>query len=294
MLEQLRYFQSIVECGSFTEAAEKCHISQSAISQQMHSLETELDVKLLNRDKRKISLTPAGEHFYRKSLILVSDYERLIRETHKIASGNETSLKIGVLLTYGGEELQKAIAEFSRKYPDITITIDTANHEELKNKLENQELDIILSDQRRAFSNYSYNVILKTNPCFIEISKDNPISKLKRVTGAELRNVPCILICKKSQEYIEKEYYQSTYGLQGEFLYAPTLKDARLMVVSNQGYIPVDGNPVMSHFSETIARVPLFYGETQFERNLCLFWMKDNSGYIIEDFAEIVQKQFRI
>lgn len=293
MLEQLEYFQSIVECGSFTEAAEKCHISQSAISQQIHSLETDLGVKLLNRDKRKISLTPAGEHFYRKSLILVSDYARLVRETHKIAFGKATALKVGVLLTYGGEELQKAVAEFSRKYPDINLSINSTNHDELRHELENGECDILLSDQRRAFSNYANNVLLKTNSCYIEIAKDNPISKLDHVTSDELRNIPCILVCKEGQEFSEREYYQTTYGLQGEFIYAPTLKDARLMVVSNQGYIPVDGEPVMSHFSKTIARVPFYFGKMQFERNLCLFWLKDNSGYIIEDFAEMVQKQFK-
>lgn len=293
MLNQLRHFQAIVECGSFTEAAEQCHISQSAISQQIQSLEAELGVKLLNREKRKISLTEAGEYFYRKSLILVSDYERLVRETLKVASGKETSLKVGVLLSYGGEELQKAISEFSKKYPDINIKITTGNHEELRKLLLSEDLDIILSDQRRAFFNSANNVIVQKNQCFIEIAKDNPISKLDHVTAADLRNIPCILICNEGQEFEEKHYYQTTYNVNGEFLYANSIKEARLMVVSNQGYIPVDGEPVLSHFSQTIQRVPFYVGTTQFERNLCIFWEKDNSGYIIEDFAEMLENQFK-
>ncbi len=292
MLDQLRHFQAIVECGSFTEAAEQCHISQSALSQQIQSLEIELGVKLLNREKRKISLTEAGEHFYRKSLILVADYERLVRETLKIANGNEVSLKIGVLLSYGGEELQKAVSTFSRKYPDINIKIDTDNHEALREKLLREELDILLSDQRRAFFNSANNVIVQKNLCYIEIAKDNPISKLEKVTSADLRNTPCILICNNGQEFEEKQYYQSTFNIEGEFLYANSLKEARLMVVSNQGYIPIDGQPVLSHFSQTIERVPFYVRYTQFERNLCIFWGKDNSGYIIEDFAEILENEF--
>ena len=50
MLKQLRYFQAVVECGSFTEAAEQCYISQSAISQQISALEQELGVSLLKRE----------------------------------------------------------------------------------------------------------------------------------------------------------------------------------------------------------------------------------------------------
>ena len=65
MLNQIRYFQAIVETGSFTEAAEQCYISQSAISQQIQSLERELGIKLINRQKRSITITPAGEYFYK-------------------------------------------------------------------------------------------------------------------------------------------------------------------------------------------------------------------------------------
>lgn len=293
MLNSIRYFQAIVECGSFTEAAEQCHISQSAISQQIQSLEGELGVKLLSREKRKLSLTPAGEHFYRKSLILVADYERLVRETIKIDAGNSTSLKVGVLLSYGGDELQKAVSEFSRKYPDIDIKITAANHEVLRDKLQSEELDIVLSDHRRAFSSAANNVIVQENACYIEIAKDNPISKLEHVRGEDLRNIPCILVCESGQEFVEKEYYQSTYRIEGEFIFAPTVKDARLMVVSNKGYMPVDGEPVLSHFSETIARVPFYVGNSLFLKNFCIFWQKDNSGYIIEDFAEMLEKNFK-
>ena len=63
MIKQIRYFQAVVRCKSFTEAAAECCISQSAMSQQIQALEHALWVKLLNRENRKFSLTPAGEHF---------------------------------------------------------------------------------------------------------------------------------------------------------------------------------------------------------------------------------------
>lgn len=73
LFRQIEYFQAIIETGNFYQAAEKCNVSQSAISQQIKKLEQELGVKLLDRHNRTFSLTPAGEHFYRKSLILISD-----------------------------------------------------------------------------------------------------------------------------------------------------------------------------------------------------------------------------
>ena len=59
MIRQIRYFQSVVRNNSFSEAAQECHISQSAISQQIQALERELGFNLLERKNRKFVLTPA-------------------------------------------------------------------------------------------------------------------------------------------------------------------------------------------------------------------------------------------
>ena len=61
LYRQMQYFVAVVECDSFTEAAERCYISQSAISQQIRALEQFLGVTLISRGNRRFSLTPAGE-----------------------------------------------------------------------------------------------------------------------------------------------------------------------------------------------------------------------------------------
>ena len=73
LLKQMKYFVVVVECHSFTKAAEKCYISQSAISQQIRLLEEELGVSLIQREKRSFSLTLAGEYFYRHSLGIIDE-----------------------------------------------------------------------------------------------------------------------------------------------------------------------------------------------------------------------------
>lgn len=104
MLKQLKHFQSVVRLGSFSAAAEENFISQSAISQQVQSLERELGFALLVRKNRpfSLSLTPAGEYFYRKSLLLTADCDRMCAEAAKIAKGEAANLKIGYLRTYAG------------------------------------------------------------------------------------------------------------------------------------------------------------------------------------------------
>ena len=101
MLKQIKYFQTVVRCNSFSNAAAECYISQSAIYQKVQALERELGVTLLRRENRHFSLTPAGEHFYQKSLIIMADFERLCQETKHIAQGSDFTLRIGYIKCYG-------------------------------------------------------------------------------------------------------------------------------------------------------------------------------------------------
>ncbi len=83
LLKQMKYFTTIVECGSFTEAAMQCYISQSAISQQIQALETDLQVQLLIRQKRHIELTEAGKYFYRHAKAILKEVEHITEETKR-------------------------------------------------------------------------------------------------------------------------------------------------------------------------------------------------------------------
>ena len=292
LLRQIKYFQAVVRNNSFSEAAEECHISQSAISQQIKALENELGFLLLERKNRKFVLTPAGEHFYKKSLILVAEYEQICSEAAKIACGDEVILKIGYLRSYSSREVHLALEDFSAKYPRISVQILYGNHEELFVLLRNGGADLVLNDQRRAFSNEYVNLILSTSHMYIEISARNTIAALPSVTTQELKNIPCILVASKEQREIEKEYYQTVIGFQGEFLYAENLEEARLLVTSGQGFMPIEGNSQIMNFGTAICRIPLYRGQEPIIRNYCLFWKNDNSGYYIEEFADILKSKF--
>ncbi len=292
MIRQMKYFQSIVRNNSFSEAAEECHISQSAISQQLQALERELGFQLLERKNRKFSLTPAGEHFYQKSIILVADYEQLCRETAKIARDDKAVLHVGYLRSYNGGEFHQALEEFARKYPEVTVQIEHGNHEELYHLLISGQVDIAFNDQRRKFFDAYVNLILETTHSSIEISSASPLAALSKITPQELKNIPCILVTSPSQQETEREYYHNAVGFQGEFIFAENLEAARLLVISGKGFLPIEGNGQIMNFGTSITRIPLFQNGKQITRNYCAFWKKDNSGYYVEEFADILKSKF--
>lgn len=292
MIKQIRYFQAVVRCNSFTEAAEECFISQSAISQQIQALEQELGLKLLERKNRRFSLTPAGEHFYKKSLVLTADYERLCRETVRIANKDNAELRIGYLKCYGGPEFRLAVAEFSEKHPEVTVHIINGSHEDLYEALIGGRVDLVLSDQRRAFSDEYVNLILTTSECCIEIAARNPVADMEQVEAEDLKNIPCILVASPAQRENERAYYQEIVGIRSEFLFAENLEEARLLVVGGKGFMPVEGGENEPMFAAGLGRTRFTRKGKPVRRNYCAFWSTDNSGYYAEEFADILKSFF--
>lgn len=292
LFRQIEYFQAIVEAGNFYQAAEKCSVSQSAISQQIKKLEQELGVKLLDRHNRTFSLTPSGEYFYRKSLILVSDLEQIKLETKKIASNDHAILRIGYYKGYHGNELSEAVAAFSAKYPTIEISIMVGSHDELYKSLESDKVDLVLSDQRRAFSDLYNNEILSESHTYIEISKHNPLSRLEMIEIAELKNTPCILVINSSGQEEEKAYYEDIVGIKGDYLFADSVQEARLKIITGQGYMPVDVIGNQAWANSTIERVPLVRNGEPIRKTYCAFWRKDNSKSYTKDFAKMIKAIF--
>lgn len=292
LLKQITYFQAVVDTGSFSDAAEQCHISQSAVSQQIKALEEDLGVELLTRHNRTFSLTPAGELFYRKSAVVLADLDQLRKDVLRTATGEQAVLRIGYLKCYGGTEFQDAIADFSEQYPDVRLEVINGNHEDLYHALITEEVDLVLNDQRRAFADDYVNFELIKSHCYIEISSHHPLAKLDRVEVADLKNTPCILVAGKEQQQNESTYYREIVGFTGEHHFAENLQDARILVASGKGFFPVEGIRDDVYYDASIARIPLYRKDEPVLRNYCAFWKEDNSGFYVETFADILKHQF--
>lgn len=292
LFRQIEYLHAIMECGNFYMAAEKLHVSQSAISQQIRKLEEELGVQLLNRHNRTFSLTSAGELFYKKSLVIRADMEQMIRETKRMDAKDSAVLRLGYYKGYHGNEFSEAVSEFSEKYPAVEISIVSGSHDELYHGMLEGRIDLSLNDQRRAFSGSFHNLILSQSRTYVQISARSPLSKLDHIEASDLKNLPCILIISPAGQEEERKYYDEYVGLHGEFTFVESMQDARLKIVTGQGYLPVDviGDEVW--FDTAVSRIPLTMHGEPIEKNYCAFWEKENSGYYIEEFADILKTKF--
>ena len=286
----MKYFITIVDCHSFTEAAEQCFISQSAISQQIKSLEKELGICLFERNKRQFSLTPAGEYFYRHGKVILDEIEDFKEETIRRGEDQELNLTIGYPKNFSTNELHQAIVEFNRIYPEVNISVVSGTHEELFELLLQHHIDFKISEQRRTFNEDYYNYELKHSECFVEISSMNPLSQKEILTTDDLKNMSCILVVSKDREDSEREFYEKSLNLSRRFLYADSLEQARLMVVSQRGYLPIDQIGHLPKPMEGIERITLHYKGKSIQRNYFACWSKENTNYYIEEFVKMYKE----
>ena len=292
LLRQIEYFQAVVEQNSFTAAAELCSVSQSAISQQIQALEAELGVKLLERSRRRFTLTPAGELFYRRSVLITADLEQLRRDTLRVGRAGARELNVGVLISYSGEEFSRAISAFTALHPEIDLRVSVGSHEELFDGLRTGKLDLVLNDQHRAFSDEYVNLILAESECCVEIAAPNPLSHLGGIDIADLKNIPCILIASPAQQENERSYYRDILGFRDEFLFAETAQEAQVLAVSNKGVLPVERSGSGQAYSSAIRLVPLLRDGGPLRRKLCSFRKRANQSPAVTEFERLLVYEF--
>lgn len=291
MIRQIKYFQTVVRLKSFTDAAEECWISQSAISQQIQALEKELGVKLLNREKRKFSLTPAGEYFYKKSLKLTRDYDRLFQETQALAGGASHEITVGFLKSYQGAELMLAVAAFKESHPETTIRIISGSHEELYEQLRSGRADIVLNDLRRVPSDRYVNEPLAEEKVYAAISSAHPLAGKETLDVEELKNIHCIVIAPEQDAESETLFYREYFGIKSEILLAGSLEEAHLMVVSGRGYLLSDRKDGPKESAVT-KEIPLCREGEELTRMYYAFRPAGEDNQVLEDFAKELKEQF--
>ncbi|ETC78496.1 LysR family transcriptional regulator [Lactiplantibacillus plantarum 2165] len=190
MFQQMQYFIAIVNNHSFTQAAVDCHISQSAISQRMKELESQLGVKLLNRKGRSFEVTEAGQYFYSHSQDILADVDQLIKKTIKIEKNDEVELRVGYLRSFGTAEFLQTVSKFTQEFPKVKIKISSGTHEELYELLQTGKIDLNFSDQRRALSNEYQNEFLTASEFMVAVNNSLPVETQKnrccRLSGYSL------------------------------------------------------------------------------------------------------------
>lgn len=123
-IEMLKIFCDLVELESFSKTAEKHLLSQSAVSQQLAQLELIHKSQLLDRKKRPLELTAAGQLFYDACKDIVERYEQLKSELNALQKSSAGKVNVAAIYSIGMHALPDYVKKFMVSYPDVNVHIE--------------------------------------------------------------------------------------------------------------------------------------------------------------------------
>ena len=298
-LRQIEIFRAVAEERSITRAAERCHISQSAVSQQVKALERELGCDLLQRHGRSFDLTPAADHLARGAKALLADAERLRYEVEDIAYGRPSKLRVGYLNHYDGYELAAAVGAFARRHPSADIEMHPGSHDAIYHLMLDGEVDMVFNDKRRKFSDDYVNRYLMTCYDYVEVSEASPLAARENLTVSDLAGQTLVCVAPSSEQQREQAYLRDVLNFECEFREAETLEQARFLVAANRAVLPVEAREDAARSGSVVRRIPLVGVAIDGSANVHLrhdyyaFWPKDGASPYCAEFTDILEELFR-
>jgi DNA-binding transcriptional LysR family regulator len=139
---QIAYFVAVAEDLHFRHAAERLHIVQPALSQQIARLEAELGVTLLSRTKRTVALTAAGQAFLKDARVLLELREQAVETARRVGHGQAGSLHAGFVGPAAYSVLRWVIRVYRTSFPDVGLTLDELPTGEQLDRLAAGTLDL--------------------------------------------------------------------------------------------------------------------------------------------------------
>lgn len=191
---QLKYFLDVANCLNFTKAAQQNHIAQTAMSQNIISLENQLGFKLFHRNNRNVSLTYMGKAFYREAQEIIRAVERAQSHMSNLAAGCEGLIRIGFQGEHEKSFLPPLVRSFRAQYPNVKLELVQAISSSLEQMLDMGDVDIIFNIQYQEKSEDTLELIVESQPLCAVVSSNHPLAKKGHIPRALLSNEPTVFL----------------------------------------------------------------------------------------------------
>ncbi|MBQ6145592.1 MAG: LysR family transcriptional regulator [Clostridia bacterium] len=189
-IENLQCFVILAQELSFTRAAERANISQTALSRKITSMEDELRVSLFLRDHHKVELSHAGREFYNKTVSILQEYKNSVVLTQNVHRGVRETLQVGFGV-YEQILFRPVIHDFLKRYPVPKINCLQFKYKELLDEFMHDHIDIIVTSDQ--FINTVPRddlelVLVHDHPWVLALCASNPLAKAETIALDALKD----------------------------------------------------------------------------------------------------------
>ena len=271
-LRQIRIFDTVARFQSHTRAAEKLHMTQPAVSMQMKQLEENLGIEVFERRGKSLNLSAAGQELREYSKEILQSYSNMLEFVEKV-KGCESGRLVVSVATTANHFTTRILSAFSKKFPDVTISLDVTNRQKILQQLENYEPDlVIMGEPPKGFGLKSERFM--PNPLVIIAQPDHPLKDRKCIKIEEL----------KDEKFVVREQGSGTReAIERNFQESGLVCDTTLEMSSNEAI----KHSVSAGFGLGI--VSLHTIELELNNNLLI--MLDVEGFPLQRYWHLVTRQ---
>ncbi len=289
-LRHLRYFVAVAEELSFRKGAQRLNVSRPALSKQVKDLETEIGVRLLERDTVTVSLTKAGENFLRDSQAILAQAELAVQQAKEAQSGLRGCLRIGSPGTIATDFLAGALKIFKQHSPSVDIVFLGMSPAEQLAALARGEIDIGFAYGKEVAGIAhlrSFSIVQSTYG--VAISKQHPLASQKRITLDQVRQETLLYLGDSTHGDTISSIYRGEGIEPMEMLQVDCCDVLKTLIAAEQGISLLP--EVLDFTSQQIVIVPLQTAQAVQEFNMWVVWQGLNPGPHVQRFIRLLEER---
>lgn len=189
------YLIAIVESGSLTKAAARLYVSQPSLTQYIKRLESSLQIELFDRTTSPMKLTYAGERYYRYILQMKQMEMNVREELLQIHNETRGNIRLGIALWRGACLIPEVFPQYHREFPDVALELYEGRFIQLKDALQNYEVDLVIANlfQAGSYADFAVEKIM-TERILLAVPSQSDIAREALKRGKMHNGYPLISI----------------------------------------------------------------------------------------------------
>jgi DNA-binding transcriptional LysR family regulator len=212
-LRQIRSFVAVARCGSFTLAANSLHVSQPALSVQIHELESGLGLRLFDRTSRAVNLTSSGRELVPMFKRLLDDLDTILDRVHERAAGRHEIVRVACVPSIAATVLPSLIADFRRKRPRVEVALKDVVWKRVLAMVRAEEVDLGIAPADVDEDDLIVTKLME-DMMHAVFPRRHPLAKVRTLTLDEVSRYPLVLTGKDSNV---RSAIDAAFGERGEF-----------------------------------------------------------------------------
>ena len=293
-LRHLRYFVTVAEELNFTRAAKRLQIAQPALSRQIHDLETEIGVRLFDRNSSRVFITDAGRRFLNEARVVLHHATQAIEAARQIKAGGVGTIRLGIGKGLG-DVVSRIINDYLRRLPGVEIDVKDIASGFQNEAFVARRIDVgfmrppieDLQLASEALFSERFSVVLR---------KASSLAKRRCLRLKDLAHETLLLI----DRHISPGAYDKTLDLYRQAGVSPKIVPTETMPYEEAGAILVDSgkgiylalgrNPCHPSFADRLVARPLC--DPSATVPVHIVWRRDEQAKTVLDFVDFAQTRF--